>query len=514
MVLSVWVLSGWYSGHPQVLAVPAGINPMSFVTGAVLVLVGLGFVALGFRRYTLARLAAAAGGIVGLIRLFQAATGTPQSFEMVTERLRWMLPPAPAAVMAPNTALGIAMIAAGLWMLSTARQSRGRAIRITLCGAAGAALGFSALVGYLTGLPTYGRGRFNSMALDTAAALAVLGTGVLVIHSRASRGPGCDRRAVTAMIVLAAGLVTAVSLWQSLAAVEQLHVESAVRLRSQLPEIVLGFVVLLSGLLCATTYLAQTARLQAARAERLRQEAEREAAERTLALEALAAVERQSRTLLENLPQKIAYKDRNSVYLSCNENFARDLNMPAAAIAGHTDYEYFPKELAEKYRADDAQVMESGETRDFDETYLWHGAERLVHTVKTPVRNESGGVQGVIVIFWDVTESKNAENAIRRAAAYNRRLIEASLDPLVTISPEGKITDVNRTTVEVTGQARERLIGTDFSDYFTDPERARLGYQKVFREGSVQDYELAIRRSDGHVTPVLYNASVYRDEGG
>jgi PAS domain S-box-containing protein len=74
--------------------------------------------------------------------------------------------------------------------------------------------------------------------------------------------------------------------------------------------------------------------------------------------------------------------------------------------------------------------------------------------------------------------------------------------------------DVNHATEEVTGRPRQELIGADFCDYFTDREKARLGYQQAFREGSVQDYELQIRHRDGHITPVLYNASVYRHQGG
>ena len=58
------------------------------------------------------------------------------------------------------------------------------------------------------------------------------------------------------------------------------------------------------------------------------------------------------------------------------------------------------------------------------------------------------------------------------------------------------------------------MIGTDFSDYFTEPEKAREGYQEAFREGRVCDYPLKIKHKDGYVTPVLYNASVYRDEFG
>ncbi len=97
---------------------------------------------------------------------------------------------------------------------------------------------------------------------------------------------------------------------------------------------------------------------------------------------------------------------------------------------------------------------------------------------------------------------------------YARSLIEASLDPLVTINPNGKVTDVNEAAVKVTGVSRDRLIGSDFSDYFTEPDNARAGYRRVFAEGFVTDYPLTVRHRDGRLTEVLYNASVYRDAKG
>ncbi len=109
---------------------------------------------------------------------------------------------------------------------------------------------------------------------------------------------------------------------------------------------------------------------------------------------------------------------------------------------------------------------------------------------------------------------RQAKNDEKTSAGYARSLLEASLDPLVTISPEGKITDVNNATVEVTGIPREKLVGTDFSDYFTEPDKAREGYQLVFSKGIVKDYPLTIRRKDGNLTEVLYNATVYRDSSG
>ena len=123
-------------------------------------------------------------------------------------------------------------------------------------------------------------------------------------------------------------------------------------------------------------------------------------------------------------------------------------------------------------------------------------------------------LRGSAKVKRNIPAHKRGQEALRQANAYNRSLLEASLDPLVTIGPDGKITDVNAATEAVTGCARATLIGTDFSDYFTDPEKARAGYQQVFREGFVRDYPLELRHHDGRIASVLYNASVYRDENG
>ena len=100
----------------------------------------------------------------------------------------------------------------------------------------------------------------------------------------------------------------------------------------------------------------------------------------------------------------------------------------------------------------------------------------------------------------------------KRESQYARSLIEASLDPLVTISTEGKITDMNQATVNITGSTREKLTGTDFFNYFTDPQKAREVYKEVFAKGSVADYPLTIK--DQKHTDILFNGSVYKDEDG
>src|SRR5664280_1116375 len=125
----------------------------------------------------------------------------------------------------------------------------------------------------------------------------------------------------------------------------------------------------------------------------------------------------------------------------------------------------------------------------------------------SPICGADGAVVGTSMISRNMT-------ALRHAAEYARSLIEVAQDPLMTISPEGTINDVNEATVKATGVPREALIGTDFSQYFTDPEAAHEVYQRAFTQGSVTDYPLTLRRQDGILIELLCNASVYRDISG
>ncbi len=123
-------------------------------------------------------------------------------------------------------------------------------------------------------------------------------------------------------------------------------------------------------------------------------------------------------------------------------------------------------------------------------------------------------LQGAAGLLAIAVQRRQAEGALRAASQHARSLIEASLDPLVTISPSGKITDINRATEEVTGVPRARIIGTDFADYFTDPEKARAGYRPALAAGKGRDYPLTNRHAGGGTTDVLYNASIYRNQEG
>jgi len=112
--------------------------------------------------------------------------------------------------------------------------------------------------------------------------------------------------------------------------------------------------------------------------------------------------------------------------------------------------------------------------------------------------------------FQSSEKEKRAAELI--IANYARSLIEASRDPMFTISPEGKITDVNSATEKITGSKREQLIGSDFFTYFTEPDNARRGYTAIYENGFVTNFPLTIK--DHKRTDVLFNGSVYRNEQG
>ena len=156
----------------------------------------------------------------------------------------------------------------------------------------------------------------------------------------------------------------------------------------------------------------------------------RDIGERRWAEDELRQSENTYRTLLEHLPQKIFHKDAESVYVSCNGSYARDLKIKPEEIKGKTDYDFFPKKLAEKYRADDKEAIASGQTKDIEEVYVQDGQEVFVQTVKTPIRDEGGHITGVLGIFWDITKRRQAEDALRKREA----VLQAQADELAELN--------------------------------------------------------------------------------
>ena len=161
------------------------------------------------------------------------------------------------------------------------------------------------------------------------------------------------------------------------------------------------------------------------------------------------------KVLVEQLPQKISLKDKNSVYISCNENYARDLGIKAEEIKGKTDYDFFPKELAKKYQADDKRIMNKEEPESMDEKYTHNGKEIFVHTAKVPVMDEQGNVLGVLGILWDITERNKAEKEV----AFQAQIIQNMPTIVAYHDKDLNVIWVNNAYQKVTGLSLEEIKG-------------------------------------------------------
>ena len=212
-----------------------------------------------------------------------------------------------------------------------------------------------------------------------------------------------------------------------------------------------------------------------------------------------------ARSMIESSLDSLVAISPEGMITDVNEATVKVTGVPREELIGTAFSDYFTEPV--KANAIYQLVFEQGMAVDYPLT-MRHRDGPLTDVVYNAAvqRDASGHVLGVFAAARDVTKQKQAQ--------YARSLIEAGLDPLVTISPEGKITDVNEATVTVTGVPREELIGTDFSDYFTEPDKAKEGYRRAFEQGSVTDYPLTMRHQDGTLAEVLYNAAVYRDSGG
>lgn len=201
--------------------------------------------------------------------------------------------------------------------------------------------------------------------------------------------------------------------------------------------------------------------------------------------------ENKYRFLIENIPQKIFYKDSNSVYVSCNENYARDLKIKSEEIVNKTDHDFFPKELAEKYKADDKRIMDLGNIEDMEEKYVQDGQEVWVHTIKTPAKDEEGNCIGILGIFWDITDRKRSEMMLRESEEKYRDLFENATDLIQIIGLNGNILYANRAWRNTLGYNEKEISKLSLLDIIHPDSKAHCMelFQKVTREGSVSGIE-------------------------
>lgn len=211
-------------------------------------------------------------------------------------------------------------------------------------------------------------------------------------------------------------------------------------------------------------------------------------------------------TFLEHSDDAIIGQTLEGIMTSWNPAAQRMYGYDSEEVIGKPIELLAPAERADEMKAVLAEIGTGYPVEHFESVRLRKdGTEFPAAIVVSPIL-ENEVVIGASTMVRDLTEN--------RYAYYVRSLIEAGLDPLVNIGADGKINDVNEATIRATGVLREELIGTEFSQYFTEPDKAHDGYLRAFAQGSVANYPLTIRHRDGTLTEVSCNAAVYRDAAG
>jgi PAS domain S-box-containing protein len=238
--------------------------------------------------------------------------------------------------------------------------------------------------------------------------------------------------------------------------------------------------------------------------------------DRKLAETALRESESQFRTLFNTSLVGISVTSPYDKILQVNNAYAK--------MYGYDSPQQLHDEVSDVkqlyvHKSDREKVLKSlRETGRMEETEIEvvrrDGSKFYVLFTANEVRDADGNFMYNQATSIDLTDRIKTEEKARNASLYSRSLIEASLDPIITINSDGKITDVNKSAEEITGVLRSDLIGSDFSGYFADRLHARKGYKKVFSKGYVTNYPLSILHKNGHRIDVLFNATLFRNISG
>jgi PAS domain S-box-containing protein len=142
------------------------------------------------------------------------------------------------------------------------------------------------------------------------------------------------------------------------------------------------------------------------------------------------------------------------------------------------------------------------------------GAESVLSFNLATVRGSTGAAWGILATARDVTEQRQLEAQLRESQTYNRGLIEASPDALLTVDPNLTILDVNEQMVRISGFTRKQLIGSSFLGLFADPAPAEHGVRLSLENRRVTNYETLLRKQNGLLVPISFNAGTFYDMTG
>ena len=247
--------------------------------------------------------------------------------------------------------------------------------------------------------------------------------------------------------------------------------------------------------------------------------------ERKLVEQALRESQRQQKAILDNIPDIAWLKDRESKFIAVNEAFGRACGVKPEDLVGRTDHDIWPKDLAERYRADDAEVMRSGMRKCVEEPLVDAGGVMTwIETIKTPIYDDKGNVIGTTGIARDIMERKKTEERRRRTEEALReseekyRTLYANVPVGLyrnTSGPHGKFLIANQAIARMFGYSSpEEFMTCKVSDLYVDPGERKAFSDLIMAQGRVSGVELRLKKKDGMPIWGSVSASVVRDPHG
>ncbi|CAG0935252.1 two-component system, NarL family, sensor histidine kinase EvgS [Thermoflexales bacterium] len=220
--------------------------------------------------------------------------------------------------------------------------------------------------------------------------------------------------------------------------------------------------------------------------------------------------------IMNNIPQAVFWKDKNLVYLGCNQAFAEDADLASPEeIVGKTDFDMPWKDQAELYRADDRLVLESGESKlNYEEPQTTpDGSTTWLRTSKIPI-HENDQIVAILGMYEDITAYKKIQQASEVERQRFQKILETVRVPtIISRLADGIVLYANQAIAQVSQVNLDKLIGFKTGNFYANPDDQSKVREALRQYGHIDDFEVQFKRTDGSVYWALLSSRIIEYEG-